>query len=76
MTKVKLDQLFDAQASEADFDKRKALVHKFEKKALNNAWVLPVSYSARVIALNSKVKGYTIAYSHILNNTWRGIYLD
>lgn len=71
-----LDQLFDAQASEADFDKRKALVHKFEKKALNNAWVLPVSYSARVIALNSKVKGYTIAYSHILNNTWRGIYLD
>ena len=30
----------------------------------------------RDIALNSKVKGYVIANSHILNNTWRGVYLD
>ncbi|MDA0763471.1 MAG: ABC transporter substrate-binding protein [Proteobacteria bacterium] len=71
-----LDALFDAQGGETDIAKRKAIVHKFEKRALNNAWVLPVTYTDRVIALNSKVKGYTIAYSHILNNTWRGVYLD
>jgi len=57
-------------------EKRKSIVHQFEKKALENAWVLPVTYTDRVIALNSKVKGYVIANSHILNNTWRGVYLD
>ena len=71
-----LDKLFDAQAGETDVEKRKSIVHQFEKKALENAWVLPVTYTDRVIALNSKVKGYVIANSHILNNTWRGVYLD
>ena len=71
-----LDKIFDAQKGEVDKNKRKALVHKFEKTALENAWVLPVTYTDRVIALNSKVKGYVIANSHILNNTWRGVYLD
>jgi peptide/nickel transport system substrate-binding protein len=71
-----LDKLFDGQAGETDVAKRKAIVHQFEKKALENAWVLPVTYTDRVIALNSKVKGYVIANSHILNNTWRGVYLD
>ena len=71
-----LDKLFDAQAGQTDVEKRKAIVHQFEKKALENAWVLPVTYTDRVIALNSKVKGYVIANSHILNNTWRGVYLD
>jgi peptide/nickel transport system substrate-binding protein len=71
-----LDKLFDAQSGETDMAKRKAIVHKFEKMALENAWVLPVTYTDRVIALNSKVKGYKIAFSHILNNTWRGVYLD
>ena len=71
-----LDKIFDAQKGEVDKNKRKGLVHKFEKTALENAWVLPITYTDRVIALNSKVKGYVIANSHILNNTWRGVYLD
>ena len=71
-----LDKLFDAQKGEVDKNKRKAVVHEFEKTALENAWVLPITYTDRVIALNSKVKGYVIANSHILNNTWRGVYLD
>jgi len=71
-----LDKIFDAQKGEVDKNKRKALVHDFEKTALENAWVLPITYTDRVIALNSKVKGYVIANSHILNNTWRGVYLD
>ena len=66
----------DAQKGEVDKNKRKAVVHEFEKTALENAWVLPITYTDRVIALNSKVKGYVIANSHILNNTWRGVYLD
>ncbi len=75
-TDRELDRLFDAQAGETDVAKRKAIVHEFEKKALISSWVLPVTYTDRVIALNSKVKGYKIAFSHILNNTWRGVYLD
>ena len=68
-----LDKLFDAQKGEVDKNKRKAVVHEFEKTALENAWVLPITYTDRVIALNSKVKGYVIAKVHILNK-WRGGY--
>ena len=71
-----LDDLFDAQKGETDFEKRKALVHAFEKKALEDAYVLPVTYTDRVVPMHKSVKGFTIAFSHILNNTYRGVYLE
>ena len=66
----------NAQKGEVDFEKRKAIVHEFEKKALEQAYVLPVTYTDRVVSLHKSVKGYVIANSHILNNTFRGIYLE
>ena len=75
-TNRELDALFDAQKGEVNFEKRKAIVHEFEKKALEEAYVLPITYTDRVVSLNKKVKGYVIANSHILNNTFRGIYLE
>jgi peptide/nickel transport system substrate-binding protein len=75
-TDRELDELFDAQKGETDFEKRKALVHAFEKKALEDAYVLPVTYTDRVVPMHKSVKGFTIAFSHILNNTYRGVYLE
>ena len=71
-----LDDLYNAQKGELDFEKRKALSIEFEKKVLNDSYILPVAFLGRVLALDSKIKGFTIAPSHILNNTYRGIWLD
>lgn len=71
-----LDNLYDAQRKELDPVKRKQYVNAFEKRALDEAWTLPVTYMARVIALNSKVKGYVTAPTHVLNTDWRGVWID
>ena len=46
------------------------------RKALEDAYVLPVTYTDRVVPMHKSVKGFTIAFSHILNNTYRGVYLE
>ena len=37
---------------------------------------VPISFMARTIALNVKVKGYRIAPSLMLNTNWRGVWID
>jgi peptide/nickel transport system substrate-binding protein len=75
-TDRELDRLYDAQRKELDPVKRKEYVNTFEKRALDEAWTLPVTYMARVIALNAKVKGYVTAPTHVLNTDWRGVWID
>jgi peptide/nickel transport system substrate-binding protein len=72
----KLDALFDAQRKESDPAKRKELVQQFERRVLDESWTVPISFMARTIALNSKVKGYKIAPSLMLNTNWRGVWID
>ena len=75
-TDRELDALYDAQRKELDPVKRKEYVNKFEKRALDEAWTLPVTYMARVIPLSSKVKGYVTAPTHVLNTDWRGVWIE
>lgn len=75
-TDRKLDALYDAQKKEADPAKRKELVQAFERRALEMAYMLPISYMNRSIALDARIKGYEIAPSLVLNTDWRGVWLD
>lgn len=75
-TDRELDRLYDLQRKELDPVKRKEYVNAFDKRALDEAWTLPVAYMARVIALNSKVKGYVTAPTHVLNTDWRGVWIE
>lgn len=72
----RLDELYEAQRKEFDFDKRKAMVNEFEKIVLEEAWNLPVAYAARVVAMNSKVHGFRLAFSHTMFNDFRGVWLE
>lgn len=75
-TDRELDRLFDAQRKELDPVRRKEYVQAFDKRALDEAWTLPVTYMARTIALNAKVKGYVTAPTHVLNTDWRGVWIE
>lgn len=75
-TDRELDALFDAQRKEADPAKRKELVQAFEKRNLEQAWTVPVSFMSRTIPLHAKVKGYKIAPSLMLNTNWRGVWIE
>jgi len=72
----KLDDLYEAQRKEFDFEKRKAMVNEFEKIVLEEAWNIPVAYANRTIPLNAKVMNFPMAYSHTMFNDFRGVWLD
>ena len=75
-TNRKLDELYEAQRKEFDFEKRKAMVNEFEKIVLEEAWNIPVAYANRTIPLNAKVMDFPMAFSHTMFNDFRGVWLD
>ncbi len=57
------------------FDKRKALSIELEKKFLTIAYSTSSILRSQYCGPNdSSVQGFTIAPSHILNNTYRGVF--
>lgn len=75
-TNRRLDELYEAQRAEFDYEKRKAMVNEMEKIVLTESWRFPVAFANRVVAMNSKVMGMKLAYSHTMNNDFRGVWLD
>ena len=75
-TDLKVDEWFDAQRKENNVAKRKGLAQNIDRKLIEDAWTIPVTYMARTLALSSKVKGYKIAPTHVLNTDWRGVWID
>ena len=72
----RVDELYEAQRQEFDFDKRKAMVNEIERIVLEDAYNLPVAYANRTVAMNSKVHGLKLAFSHTMFNDWRGVWLE
>jgi peptide/nickel transport system substrate-binding protein len=72
----RLDELYAMQRKEFDFEKRKAMVNEMEEIVLTESWRFPVAFANRVVAMNSRVMGLKLAFSHTMNNDWRGVWLD
>lgn len=75
-TNRRLDELYDMQRAEFDKAKRKAMVNEMEQIILNESWRFPVAFANRVVAMNAKVMNFKLAYSHTMNNDFRGVWLD
>jgi peptide/nickel transport system substrate-binding protein len=71
-----LDDLFDKQAGELDRNKRIALLRKFEKRALDQAYTIPTLWWHRIIVLNKQVKGWHITPSHYVGQDLADVWLD
>jgi len=76
VTDREIDGWFDQQRRETDKDKRRELAQKIDRKAIEDAWMLPLTYWARTVPLDARVMGYRIAPSHLINTDWRGVWLD
>lgn len=71
-----IDDLYEAQRKEFDIEKRKQMVHEIDKIVIEDAWAIPVAYANRTVALNAKVHGFRLAFSHTMFNDFRGVWLD
>lgn len=71
-----LDDLFDRQLHTPDLAERSALVHAFEDRVLQQAYVAPVSWGQRIVPLASKVMGYIVTPSIHADQDLMTVWLD
>ncbi|MDB5413342.1 MAG: peptide transporter substrate-binding protein [Rubritepida sp.] len=65
-TDRELDVLFDAQAQEVDKAKRKQIVRQFETRAFEQAHSVPILWFQRIVVMNSRVQGWSMAPTHMI----------
>ena len=71
-----LDRLFDKQWGELDPKKRYAVLREFEKRALEQAYTVPLIWWHRIVVLHKQVKGWRITPSHYLGQDLADVWLD
>jgi peptide/nickel transport system substrate-binding protein len=71
-----LDALFVGQAVTPDSRERARIVRAFERRALTEAYTVPILWWNRIIANSARVKGWAITPSHYLNQDLSDVWLD
>ena len=71
-----LDALFVGQAVTADPRQRVKIVREFERRALTEAYSVPILWWNRIIANASRFKGWSITPSHYLNQDLADVWLE
>jgi peptide/nickel transport system substrate-binding protein len=62
-----LDALFEQQKRTLDIGERRKLIAAFESRLLNEAYVVPLFWSGRIVGLPPNLRGWNITPSHWLN---------
>ena len=70
-----LDNLFDRQSGEADRRKRFELVREFERRALRQAYTVPVLWWHRAVVMTSNVRGWQVTPSHYIGQELAEVWL-
>ncbi|HWI26557.1 MAG TPA: ABC transporter substrate-binding protein [Stellaceae bacterium] len=71
-----LDALFVGQAVIPDPRERARIVRSFEKRAMTEAYSVPILWWNRIIAHSSRLHGWTITPSHYLEQDLGDVWLD
>ncbi|MCZ6645032.1 MAG: ABC transporter substrate-binding protein [SAR324 cluster bacterium] len=71
-----IDDLFDRQLREPDFDKQKALLWKFQQRLTSQARTFSTLWWQRAVVHSSKMKNWNITPSHYLNMGLVDVWLD
>lgn len=71
-----LDELYDKQSGELDKKKRHALLREFEKRTLEQAYVVPTIWWHRTIVTHKQLKGWHITPSHYVGQDLADVWLD
>jgi peptide/nickel transport system substrate-binding protein len=74
-TDRKLDELYDLQSVELDAKKRFALLREFERRVLEEAYIVPTIWWHRIIVQNKDFMDWEITPSHYLNQDLADVWL-
>ncbi len=71
-----LDALFIGQAITTDPRERLAIVRDFEKRAMSEAYAVPILWWNRIIVTSSKMKGWNITPTHYIGQDLADVWLS
>ena len=71
-----LDALFVGQAVTPDPRQRARIVREFERRAMSEAYSVPVLWWNRIIANSARLRGWSITPSHYLNQDLADVWLE
>jgi peptide/nickel transport system substrate-binding protein len=71
-----LDELYDKQRRETDLTKRRALVREFEKRELEEAYMVPTLWYQRIVVTTAALKGWKVTPSYLIGNDLAAVWLD
>lgn len=71
-----LDELFEGQLRATDLGERTAIVHAFEQRALQQAYIAPIAWTHRIVPLAADVMGYVTTPSHYVDQDLATIWLN
>jgi peptide/nickel transport system substrate-binding protein len=71
-----LDALYIGQAMTRDRRERAKMVRDFERRALTEAYSVPLLWWSRIVATSSKLKGWHITPSHFIGQDLTEVWLD
>ncbi len=70
-----LDDLYEAQLRELDFDARRTLIREFEAHLMNEAYQFPTIWWHRIIVHHERMRNWHITPSHYLNQDLAEVWL-
>jgi peptide/nickel transport system substrate-binding protein len=70
-----LDALFEMQKREPDAAKRRELIARFEARAIEQGYVVPIVWWHRIVAHTPQLRGWKVLSSHYLNQDLAGVWL-
>ena len=71
-----LDALYIGQAVTPDARQRANIVREFERRALDEAYTVPLLWWNRIVVTSSAVKGWSITPSHFIGQDLADVWLD
>ena len=71
-----LDELYERQSGELDKARRAAILREFEKRVLDQSYIIPTLWWHRIIVANKKFRDWEITPSHYLNQDLADVWLQ
>lgn len=74
-TDRELDRLFDGIVASSDRTERLALTRAFERRLYEQSYMMPILWTERITLMSSRVRGWRITPSHLVNQDLTEVWL-
>jgi peptide/nickel transport system substrate-binding protein len=71
-----LDALYVGQAVTTDLSKRAKIIREFERRAMSEAYTVPILWANRLVATSPRLKGWYITPSHYIEQDLVDVWID